>query len=197
MDKINTKTYKRRNYFIDREFQAKFILKFCALVALGGLLTIVVLYFLAMKSTTVSIVDSRVVARTTADFILPILIQTVFIVMIIVSMATVIVTLFVSHKIAGPLFRLKKTMQALQEGNFSSDFHIRDLDQLQELADVVNSMIKKVRDGLNGLKTGFLSLKEKLDSISEQEVSQNKQKALGESKKILEEINKSMEHFKT
>lgn len=197
MDKINTKTYKRRNYFIDREFQAKFILKFCALVALGGLLTIAILYFLAMKSTTVSIVNSRVVARTTADFILPILIQTVFIVMIIVSMATVIVTLFVSHKIAGPLFRLKKTMQALGKGDFSSDFHIRNLDQLQELADVVNGMIKKVRDGLNGLKAGLLSLKEKLDSISEQEVPQNKQKALGESKKILEEINKSIEHFKT
>lgn len=192
-----TKTYRRRNYFIDKKFQTKFILKFCGLVAFGGLLTILILYYLAAKSTTVSIINSRVVVRTTADFLLPVLLQTVFIVMIIVSLATVIVTLFVSHKIAGPLYRLKKTIQALEDGDFSSDFHIRNLDQLQGLADGFNAMIKKVRDGLNGVKTGLASFKEKLDSISENEVPQNKKNTLNELKKISEEINRMIGRFKT
>ncbi|MDP6686286.1 MAG: hypothetical protein QGI05_04970, partial [Candidatus Omnitrophota bacterium] len=88
------KGYKRRTYFIDKKFQTKFILKFCALVAVGGFLTIGILYCLAVQSTTVSFVDSRVVVQTTADFILPILLQTVLIVMIVVSFATIFITLF-------------------------------------------------------------------------------------------------------
>lgn len=191
------RTYKRRNYFIEKKFQTNFILKFCTLVAVGGLLTIGILYLLAMKSTTVSVVNSRVVVRTTADFILPILIQTVVIVTIIVSLAAMIVALFVSHKIAGPLYRFKKVIQALTEGDFSSDFRIRHLDQLQDIADVFNKMIARVRSELKSLKDNFYSLKEKLDNISEQEISEHKRAIFSELKRISQELNKIINYFKT
>jgi len=193
----STGTYKRRNYFIEKSFQTRFILNFCALVAAGGLLTIGMLYVLAMQSTTVSFVNSRVVVRTTADFILPILIQTVAIVTILVGLATIVVTLFVSHKIAGPLYRFKKVMQALAEGNFSSDFRIRHLDQLQDLADAFNTMIVKIRTDLKTLKDNFRSLKEKLDNISEQEITEHKRPYLGDLKRIAGELDKIIHYFKT
>lgn len=189
--------YKRRIYFIEKEFQAKFILKFCALVVIGGLLTTGMLYLLAMQSTTVSIVNSRVVVKTTADFILPILIQTVIIVMIIVSLATVVVTLFASHKIAGPLYRFKKVMKTLGEGDFSEDFRIRLHDQLQDLAEAFNNMITKIRSEIKTLRGDLLSLKEKLDNISEEEVTEHKRWYLSELKKITAELNKIIHYFKT
>jgi len=189
-------TSKRKVYFIDKSFQAKFILKFCALVAFGGLLTIGLLYLFAMRSTTVAFVNSRAVVRTTADFILPVLIQTVAIVVIIVGFATVIVTLFVSHKIAGPLYRFKKVMQDLEKGDFSSDFRVRHLDQLQDLAGTFNNMIKKIREEIKTLKNGFSALKEKSESISESEVSESKRSLLEELKRIAEELNKSSRFFK-
>ena len=196
MDKPSV-PYKRRIYFIEKSFQAKFILKFCALVAIGGLLTIGILYLLAMQATTVSIVNSRVVVQTAADFIMPLLIQTVIIVMIIVSLATIMVTLFVSHKIAGPLYRFKKVMQALGEGDFSSDFRIRRLDQLQDVADAFNNMIVKIRAELKALKDNFFSFKERLDNISEQEVVEHKRSYLSELKRISTELNKIIQYFKT
>lgn len=192
-----TRPYRRRIYFIERAFQTKFILKFSALVAVGGLLTIGILYLLAMQSTTVSIVNSRVVVQTTADFILPILIQTVAIVMVIVGLAAVCVTLFVSHKIAGPLYRFKKVMQALAEGDFSSDFRIRHLDQLQDVANTFNNMIIKIRAELKALKDNFSSLKEKLDSISEYEIAEHKRSILGELKRISAQLYKIIDYFKT
>lgn len=191
------RTYKRRTYFIERQFQTKFILKFCALVAVGGLLTIGILYFLSMRSTTVSIVNSRVVVRSTADFLLPVLLQTVLIVTVLVSIATIIVTLFVSHKIAGPLYRFKKVMQVLAEGDFSSEFHIRHLDQLQDVADTFNEMIRKIRQELGQLKHNLLTLKEKLSDISEHEIAEHKRSALAELKRICEELNKVSRYFKT
>lgn len=198
MDKPIPGTYTRRRiYFIEKAFQAKFILKFCALVVFGGLLTIGLLYFLAMKSATVSFVNSRVVVRSTADFILPILIQTVAIVVVIVGFATVIVTLFVSHKIAGPLYRLKKVMQELEGGDFSQDFHIRHLDQLQDLAKTFNSAIKKIRERMQILKEGLDILEKGLNNISENEISENKRILLFELKKVSEELSRASRYFKT
>ncbi|MBI3991297.1 MAG: methyl-accepting chemotaxis protein [Candidatus Omnitrophica bacterium] len=198
MDKPIPGTYTRRRiYFIEKSFQAKFILKFCALVVLGGLLTIGLLYFLAMQSATVSFVNSRVVVRSTADFILPILIQTVAIVVVIVGFATVIVTLFVSHKIAGPLYRLKKVMQELEGGDFSQDFHIRHLDQLQDLAKTFNTTIKKIRERIQILKEGLEILEKGINSISENEISENKRTLLFELKKVSEELSRASRYFKT
>ncbi len=197
MDKPIERNYKRHIYFIEKSFQTNFILKFCALVVLGGLLTIGLLYILAMKSTTVSFVNSRVVVRTTADFILPILVQTTAIVVIIVGFATVVVTLLVSHKIAGPLFRIKKVMGELGAGNFSQEFHIRQLDQLQDLADTFNDSIKKMKEKIQALKSDSEKLKNELDNISENEVSENKRALLSELKKISEELSKASNYFKT
>lgn len=196
MDNTNVRPYKRKIYFIEKEFQAKFIFKFCILVAIGGLLTVGILYLMAMQSNTVSFVNSRVVVCTTADFILPILIQTVAIVTVIVGLATILVTLFVSHKIAGPLYRFKKVMQALIEGDFSSDFKIRHLDQLQDLADTFNTMIVKIRTELKALRDNFAALKTKLDDIAENEVSEHKRPYLNELKRISIELNKIIQQFK-
>jgi methyl-accepting chemotaxis protein len=188
---------KRKNYFIDKKFQIKFILRFSALVAIGGLLTIGIMYFLATQSTTVSIVNSRVAARTTAAFILPLLVQTVAIVVVAIGLTAIMLTLFFSHKIAGPLYRFKKVMQMLEKGDFSGGFKIRHLDQLQDLADTFNAMIARITSELVALKSNFSALKEKLNSISENEVAEHKRACLNELKKISEELNRIINYFKT
>lgn len=136
---------KRRNYFIDKPFQTRFILKFCFLVIAAGLVTIGFLYYFSMQSMTVSIVNSRVVVKTTADFLLPVLIQTVVVVTILVGLATMFVTMFVSHKIAGPLFHFRKCLKAVGDGDFS-EIKLRKMDQLQELAKDFNDMVRKLKE---------------------------------------------------
>jgi methyl-accepting chemotaxis protein len=191
------KTYKRGNYFIGKKFQTDFILKFCSLVFLGGLLTIGGVYLLAMRSTTVSVVHSRVLVRSTADFILPVLVQTVVAVGVIVGIATIAVTLFISHKIAGPLFRFKKVLKAVEGGDYCSAFQIRKLDQLQDLTSAFNNMISKNREQLNLLKLNFVSLKDKMDKLSEGEFPEHKRGNLSEIKRISEELDRIIRYFKS
>lgn len=136
---------RRRNYFIERSFQTRFILKFCGLVVAAGVLTILFLYLFSGRSTTVNIVNSRVVVKSTADYLLPLLLQTVFIVAIIVGIAAIFITLLVSHKIAGPLYRLKKAMQEVSNGDFVQ-IHLRELDQLGGLAEGFNDMSRKLKE---------------------------------------------------
>jgi len=190
------KRIKRHIYFIEKSFQARFILKFCGLIGLGGVLTIGLLYLWAKGATTVSIVNSRVIVTTTADFILPLLIQTVIIVTILVAIATIAVTLFVSHKIAGPLYRFKKIMEAMGEGDFLSQVKIRKGDQLQDLAKIFDDMIVKNRLKIKALKADLGVFNEKLSNISENEISENKKAYLQELKKISHEIDQTINFFK-
>jgi methyl-accepting chemotaxis protein len=173
---------RRRNYFIDKDFQSKFILKFCLLVVLAGIITTGILYFVGKRSTTVAIIDSRVVVHSTADFLLPILIQTVLAVMIILGLATIIVTLLFSHKIAGPLYRFKKAIEGVGSGNLSVNFHLRNYDQLKGLSNEVNTMIDKTREQINLIKADLVNLKAKKGNISEQDI---------------EELDKKINYFKT
>ena len=144
--------YQRRNYYIDKDFQTKFIFKFCLLVALGSALTVAVIYWLAQHSTTVGIADGRVAVHTTAEYLLPLLLQTVFVELLVVSLAAIFLTLFVSHKIAGPLHRFKLMLGKLGEGDFSGSMKLREGDQLQQVAVAFNEAIEKINSKIKTAK---------------------------------------------
>jgi len=141
----SVRKYQRRNYYIDKDFQTKFIIKFWLIVAAGSLLTAALVYWLAQHSTTVSIVEGRVAVHTTAEYLLPLLVQTISIELVVVSLATALMTLFISHKIAGPLYRFKVSLKALGEGDLAS-VHLRQGDQLQEIASAYNEAVQSLDD---------------------------------------------------
>ncbi len=143
---------QRRNYYIDKDFQTKFILKFCSLVAFGSALTVVLIYWLAQHSTTVGIANGRVAVHTTAEYLLPLLLQTVFIELVIVSLAAIVMTLLFTHKIAGPLCRLKIMLGQLGEGDFSSSMRLREGDQLQQVAVAYNEAVEKINGKIKKVK---------------------------------------------
>lgn len=199
MEKRSIRGHRRKNYFIDKRFQTNFILRFSLLVFVGGLLTMLIFYLLSLQSTTVGFIGSRVVASSTADFILPILLQTVILVTIIIGLAAVVLTLLISHKIAGPLFRFKKVMESLQKGDFVSvqEVRLRKKDQLQLFANELNTMIKNTKTELNQFKKDFAVLKEKLDSIQDSDIPEFRRALFVELKKISEEVKNKINYFKT
>lgn len=144
-EKHLTASNRRKTRFIEKSFQSKFIVKFCLLVVLAGLLTIGIVYLLSARSTTVTIVNSEVVVKSTADFLLPVLIQTVLVVMVLIGLATIAVTLFVSHKIAGPLYRLKQGLHELGEGNLAGEIKLRKFDQLNDIIQEFNHLAGKLK----------------------------------------------------
>jgi nitrogen fixation/metabolism regulation signal transduction histidine kinase len=116
---------------------------------------------------------------------------------IIIGAATIWVTLFVSHKISGPLYHFKKAMKTLEDGDFSSSFNLRQLDQLQDLSDTFNNMINKLRKQLNIIKNDFGTLKIRLDALSENDVSEYKRHLLKALKNLLQDLSKAIDYFKS
>ncbi len=157
--------YKRRHYFINKQCQFKFNLKFCLLILAGVVVSTALLLFFSQDTLTSSFQQSRLVIESTSKAILPALIYTSLITLGLISFATIIVTLFVSHQIAGPLFRLEKDLKEIGSGNLTKNVSLREKDQLTAMAECMNEMTCSLHDNIFEIQT---MIKELLESASQQ-----------------------------
>lgn len=131
---------RRKNYYIKKRFQRNFILKFLILVVAGVLISGAIIYLMSRGALTTTFDNSRIAIRSTADYILPSVLLSSIVAMIIIGFAAVIVTLFASHKIAGPLYHIGKDIDELASGNLNVRFKLRGGDEIKELAYKLDSM---------------------------------------------------------
>jgi nitrogen fixation/metabolism regulation signal transduction histidine kinase len=69
--------------------------------------------------------------------------------MILVIIQIVFLTVFFSHKIAGPVYRLEKVCHNMISGNYTDQIHLRKGDEMQNLAVLLNEVIRKTRERMN------------------------------------------------
>lgn len=153
-------TRRRRKYFIKRNFQFKFVVEFCAVVLGGVIISTALLFFFSQGTLTSSFSHSRLVIRNTGSAILPAVIYTNLIVLGLISIAAMLVTLLVSHKIAGPLFRLEKELQDIGAGNLRTKMSLRKKDQMEEVADGLNRMVQSLHGRVVKIRDGIAEVKE-------------------------------------
>ncbi len=70
----------------------------------------------------------------------------------------VIIVMFMVHRIAGPLFRVKKILGIIGNGIIPPKVHFRKKDELKDIADTVNEVISKISE----LQGGNLNTIEKV-----------------------------------
>lgn len=139
-------SYQRRNYFIKKGFQVRFIIKFCLLMLLGIVISTSLLFVFSQGTLTSSFKDSRLVIENTSSAILPAIIYTSLITICLLTIATIAVTLFISHKIAGPMFRFENDLKEIGKGDLTKKVVLRRKDQAAELAESITNMTALLRE---------------------------------------------------
>jgi methyl-accepting chemotaxis protein len=189
----NTSRNRRRNYYVDKEFQKKFIIKFCLLVILGSVISGVIIYLMSQGTVTTVFENSRLKIKSTADFILPAVLWSSSVVIILVGLAAILVTLYTSHKISGPLYRIAQDLEKVIAGDFKVKFTLRRNDQLQRLAENIDKTVCMVRGDIVDLKNGLRQIETAVEGL---EKTADPAK-LAEVRNKLHEINKRLSKFKT
>jgi signal transduction histidine kinase len=184
---------RRKNYFIDRQFQSLFILKFCSLVILASALTGILMYHWNRQTTTVAFENLRIIVKTTADFIAPVILQILITVSIFISMAAIIITLFTSHRIAGPVYKLMTEIGKMSRLDFSSPIRIRATDQLQKAALETEAMRVRVSGELEAIKKDWGALKQDLSGVRDRP-GENEKAGINDRVK---KIDAALSRFKT
>lgn len=190
MNERRSPQFKRSHFYIEKDFQIRFIMQFCLLLILGSALTISITYWMAGHSTTVAFANGRVGVHTTADYLLPLLSQTILIQLGIIALATVAMTLLISHKIAGPLYRLKTMLKSLAEGDVSTPMRLRQGDQLQNVATEYNLAISQLNYKIKKVQTDMAAISAKTTRMDEQAVRI-------QIKQDIDDLNKMLSLFKT
>lgn len=63
-----------------------------------------------------------------------------------------LLTIFFSHRIAGPIFRLEKACHAVINGDYTEQIRLRKHDEMQTLASLFNEMVQKTNDRIRAVK---------------------------------------------
>lgn len=169
--------YKRKQFFINRELQGKYMLSF-ALPMLSLLVFFAVLFYFALvkgldgslmllsrdvteqvtfslegkrnpsaeeykfaldgvKNTIDSFANNKVKRAAVTQLLFWIIIPGFFLLMVQV----LLLTIFFSHKLAGPVYRLEVAMNRVLDGDYTEEVRLRDGDQLTNLAALLNEVI--------------------------------------------------------
>lgn len=70
----------------------------------------------------------------------------------LVILQIVLLTVFFSHKVAGPVYRFEKICHGMIEGKYNDEIHLRKGDEMQNLAVLLNEVIRITRERLISLR---------------------------------------------
>jgi nitrogen fixation/metabolism regulation signal transduction histidine kinase len=139
-------TYRRRTLLINRPFQLRFCIYVSAWVlALCFIYPLIVAnlfdYFaryIAMDPTHSDIGTLYATRKSVVSLL--VVTEGVFILL------TFLLSLFMSHRIAGPIYKLRRNFGELSKGGFDRKLYFRKKDYFPELADDFNQMVRNIRE---------------------------------------------------
>ncbi len=158
--------YRRKHYFIDKNFQTGFALKFCIILIIGAILSTGILFAFTSNTLTTSFEDSRISIEKTSRDILPAMLYTNAVTVVTISFAAIVVLIFISHKIAGPFYRFEKTFEEIGKGNLSLRIGLREKDQFSIIAQQINEMNEQLNDRIVHLKENATRIRSEIDQES-------------------------------
>jgi|GEM_PF-2880498 len=131
---------------IRTDFTAGFQVRFILAMALGALLTTLAIYFYFDEGLGGSYFDALATFSTIENALTSSLILTFCLQLFLIFLLTIVLTLFVSHKIAGPVFRYEDSLTRILAGDLTCNVRTRDDDQLKSLVDSMNLWQNRLRE---------------------------------------------------
>ncbi|MBL6986048.1 MAG: hypothetical protein ISR72_03205 [Methylobacter sp.] len=137
--------FKRRNIFINKAIQARFIIGVFLLILFSGLCSALLIFWITGGDLQAQSQTAHANIANAWDRLgLSILIGNV-VSMIIAGTIAMFVVLYATHKIVGPLYRFEKICEQVGEGNLDTLIALREKDQLQALGLAFTNMVNKLR----------------------------------------------------
>jgi len=143
---------KRKNYFIEKKFQTKYILLTVILLLVYTLLFLTIIFAPYMLTLYF---DYPIDQKAEAARAILLLHGRIWPWVAGVITFFAVISVFISHKIAGPVYLLKKSLQDITEGNLNFKVKLRKWDDLKDLAEHINQLVEELRVFITTLKNDY------------------------------------------
>jgi methyl-accepting chemotaxis protein len=162
---MNMNFQKRRIYFIDKKFQTKYALLTALLLLTYTFLFIVIIFAPYMLTLYF---DYPMAEKEEAARAILVLHGTIWPWVAGVIIFFGVFSIFVTHKIAGPLYRLKKSLDEIAAGNLNVKIKLRKKDELKDLAEHINVLVEELRTFITTLKNNYDILSDYIAELENQ-----------------------------
>ncbi len=125
----------RKIVFIDKRFQGEFILKFLLLLLVGTAVFVLAAYLILNRRLGDTYYNAHIVVKSTGEILLPTLLALSGVFIVVLGAAALVITLYVSHHIAGPLFAIRRYLENVSRGDLDFKPKLRLKDQTTPLAE--------------------------------------------------------------
>lgn len=137
---------------ICNNFTLRFQLKYC-LVMLASLAATSLLIYLYFKEGLGESYSQTLITLSEVEDSLPVVLMMTFLAQsLVILFLSIVINLFVSHKIAGPIYRFEHTLRCIDEGDLQHVARIRETDQIKSMVSALNRLIASLRKNYRSLQ---------------------------------------------
>ncbi len=164
----------RRKYFINKEFQGKLIFRYFILIAVASLLFIGLFSFFSSNTLSISYDDYQLKLGMTPGILFKKIISTQWIFIVVGGAAVIIMTLFMTHRVAGPFFRFERALREMIAGDITGKIYLRKKDEGHGLADKINQFNGLLAQRLKMIDDQQIQIGNALDDLEKIDIQSEK-----------------------
>lgn len=184
------KTYKRRNYFIDKGAQSRFIIGFVVSSLLGGIIGVSCFVYFARQKIDSTLYSMRLPELAAGDLLMQEMLLTIGITSIFVLVLFALTAWKVIKRIDGPLTKMAGVIRHIGEGYLQDEIKLREKDEFKSLAEELDGIVRNMRARFSTIRHHAGQVKEL--STAGQEKGERKKKLLH----CVSELKKEISTFK-
>ena len=129
----------RKRYIIKKGFQLRFMIIVIVSMLLIALVTSLSIYSAVMQTLVAQFHGENLALIKYA------VTYKLFIRSLLLIVAIAIMSVFISHRIAGPVYKFERIIRELAQGKKVEEFRLRKRDEFYELATAINDLIKSMK----------------------------------------------------
>jgi signal transduction histidine kinase len=141
------KKYKRSHYIVEKNIQYRYVELILMHILIFFLITVAIIYFSGWRQMVQKL--SNVYPQAMLVNILNAIYIKLWIGFLILLPIACISAILASHKIAGPLVRIRRALDQLTESDYNLFVKLRKGDDLQDVADQINKLAETLRKKKN------------------------------------------------
>lgn len=155
--------YKRKQYLVAKKFQLKYVGLILLLMFATAALCSYVVYYTSMLLMGEKLANVYPQGRLVS--IVKIVNFRILISLILVTPLVALIGIFLSHRIAGPIYRMEKFLSSVATGDLTSRIILRTKDELITLASGINTVVDSLKVSVTDERARLRRALSELDGV--------------------------------
>lgn len=187
------KKWRRKNFFINKELQGKYVFVFFSFMLAGAVLLMLVFGLLSADTLTIEYKDSSIHVGQTPLVLFKEMLKAYWIFLFAGGFLVAVYTVFLTHRFAGPAFRFERTLEEMINGDFSLDVRVRRKDELKGIEVMINRLNRMLSKNMGEMKGLAADVEEALSGLSSEarhpKAAEGLERASASNKRLIEILN--------